>query len=254
MMEPVKQNENAMKTSIGHLPDMCQNQLLAALPRGDRERLQGDLDVVHLPRGMVLCEADKMPTFVYFPTTAIVSLLHITPSGETSEIAVVGNEGLVGMSLFTGGGASPEQTKVQTEGHAYRLSASPARDELNRGGSMLGMLLHYAQTLLAQMAQTATYIRHHSVEQQMCRRLLLALDRLPSDEMQMTHEALGDLLGVRRESVTNVAVKLQQAGVIRYSRGHIAVLDRERLEKHACVVQVSAEKVRRRAIPMLHAA
>lgn len=253
-MDVVKQYENAMKTPPCHLPDLCQNQLLAALPAGDRARLQSDMDIVHLPRGMVLCEAGKMPTFVYFPTTSIVSLLHITANGETSEIAVVGNEGLVGMSLFTGGSASPEQTKVQTAGEAYRLSANEAKLEVNRGGSVLSMLLHYAQTLLAQMAQTATYIRHHSLEQQMCRRLLLALDRLPSDEMEMTHEALGDLLGVRRESVTNVAVKLQQAGVIRYSRGHIAVLDRERLEQHACVVYVSAEKARSRLLPMLRAA
>lgn len=243
-----------MKTPRCHLPDLRQNQLLATLPCGDRDRLRSDMDIVHLPRGMVLCESGKTPTFVYFPTTSIVSLLHITPNGETSEIAVVGNEGLVGMSLFTGGHASPEQTKVQTAGEAYRLSANEAKLEVNRGGSVLSMLLHYAQTLLAQMAQTATYIRHHSLEQQMCRRLLLALDRLPSDEMEMTHEALGDLLGVRRESVTNVAVKLQQAGVIRYSRGHIAVLDRERLEQHACVVYVSAEKARSRLLPMLRAA
>ncbi len=222
--------------------NLRQNQLLAALFDDDRDRLGPDLDLVHLTKGQVLCESASRPTHMYFPTTSIVSLLHVASSGETSEIAVVGNEGAVGLTLFTGGLAAPEQIKVVSSGESYRMRAVVARAEINRGGAVLNMLFNYTQTLMAQMTQTAIYIRHRSVEQQMCRRLLLALDRLPSDEMEMTHEVLADLLGVRRESVTNVAVKLQQAGVIRYTRGHIAVLDREMLEQRASNTAVHTAK------------
>ena len=222
-----------MNTPPKQLHDPRQNQLLAALSARDRERLTPDLELVHLQRGQVLCEAGATPTHVYFPITAIVSLLHISFSGGTSEIAVVGNEGVVGMSLFSSGGVELEQTRVQTTGASYRLGARVAKEENSRSGQILATLLNYAHALMAQMAQTAIYTKHHSLEQQLCRRLLMGLDRLTSDEMEMTHEVLGDLLGVRRESVTNIALKLQQAGVIRYSRGHIAVLDRERLEQHA---------------------
>lgn len=237
-----------MNTMFRHDP---QNLLLAELSLGDRERLEKELELVPLPRAKVLCEAGSTPSHVYFPTTSIISLLHITSQGGTSEVAVVGNEGVVGLSLFTGGSAPPEQTKVQAAGEGYRLCASVAKNEVKRGGSMLNMLLRYTQSLMAQMAQTAVYARHHSVQQQLCRRLLMAIDRLPSDEMEMTHEVLGDLLGVRRESVTNVAVKLQDAGVIRYTRGHIAVLDRVRLEQYASMdtTCVAKERPRPFAIP-----
>lgn len=233
-----------------------QNRLLAALTGVDCERLAPHLEQANLTEGQVLCEFGATPTHVYFPTTSILSLLHFTQAGDTSEIAVVGNEGLVGISLFTDSGLTSEHTTVQTPGECYRLSAKVAKDEVNRCGSILNMLLNYTQTLMAQMAQTAIYRRHHSLEQQVCRRLLLALDRLPSDEMEMTHEVLGDLLGVRRESVTSVAVKLQQAGVIRYTRGHIAVLDRGRLEQRASMVPGTArlEKSNLRAMPIQCAA
>ena len=243
-----------MTSPLRHLPNVQQNQLLAELPVDDRIRLKDHLAIVALPRGKVLCESGSTPSYVYFPTTSIISLLHITSNGGTSEVAVVGSEGLVGLSLFTGGEAPPEQTKVQTGGEGYQLRADIAKDEVNRGGSMLNMLLHYTQVLMAQMAQTAVYARHHSLEQQLCRRLLMAIDRLPSDEMEMTHEVLGELLGVRRESVTNVAVKLQQAGVIRYTRGHIAVLDRQRLEQHASMNSAHVTKNRQGVWPMRCAA
>ena len=222
-----------MNTSARQFHNPRQNQLLAALSVSDRERLAPHLELVHLQRGQVLCDAGATPTFVYFPITAIMSLLHISLSGGTSEIAVVGNEGVVGMSLFCAGGVEQEQTRVQTAGASYRLGARVAKEETSRSGQILATLLNYAHALIAQMAQTAIYTKHHSLEQQLCRRLLMGLDRLTSDEMEMTHEVLGDLLGVRRESVTNIALKLQQAGVIRYSRGHLAVLDRQRLEQHA---------------------
>jgi CRP-like cAMP-binding protein len=223
-----------MKTPLRQIPNLRQNQLLAALPASDRDRLAPQLELVHLERGQILCESGAVPRHVYFPISSIVSLLHITQSGGTSEIAVVGNEGVVGMSLFSTGEAARELTKVQTAGDSYRFGARFAKEEIGRSGMVLVTLFNYAHTLMAQMAQTAVYTRHHSLEQQLCRRLLLALDRLPSDEMQMTHEVMGDLLGVRRESVTNIALRLQQAGVIRYSRGRIAVLDRQRLEQRAC--------------------
>ena len=222
-----------MNTSPKPFYNPRQNHLLAALSASDRERLAPDLKLVHLQRGQVLCDAGATPTHVYFPITAIVSLLHISLSGGTSEIAVVGNEGVVGMSLFSVGGVELEQTRVQTTGASYRLGARVAQAETSRSGQILATLLNYAHALMAQMAQTAIYAKHHSLEQQLCRRLLMGLDRLTSDEMEMTQQVLGDLLGVRRESVTNIALKLQQAGVIRYSRGHLAVLDRERLEQHA---------------------
>ena len=222
--------------------NLRQNQLLAALSDEDRDRLGPDLDLVQLARGQVLCESASRPTHMYFPTTSIVSLLHVALGGETSEIAVVGKEGAVGLALFTGGLAAPEQIKVQSAGESYRVRAAIARAEIDRGGAVLNILFNYTQTLMAQMTQTAIYIRHHSVEQQMCRRLLMALDRLPSDEMEMTHEVMADLLGVRRESVTNIAVKLQQAGVIRYTRGHIAVLDRDLLEQRASIAAVHTAK------------
>lgn len=233
-----------------HTSDPRHNQLLAALPVADWARWQPYLEPVDLPRGQVLCESDSTPTYVYFPTTAIVSLLYVTQDGASSEIAVVGNEGVVGISLFMGGSAMPNQAVVQRAGQGYRLRAQVARNEVNRAGPVLNMLLRYMQAMIAHVAQTAMCNRYHSIDQQLCRRLLLELDRLPSDELAMTQESLASLLGVRREGVTAAALKLQQAGVIRYSRGHIDVLDRRRLEQRSCECYAVAKKEYRRLLPM----
>lgn len=208
-----------------------QNQLLAMLPDADWRRWQSQLECVELSLGQVLSESGSTPDWVYFPTTAIVSLLYMTQDGESSEIAVVGKDGVVGISLFMGGNATPSRAVVQSAGQAYRLRAQEIRHEVNRAGPVLSMLLRYTHTMIAQVAQTAACNRYHSIEQLLCRRLLLALDRSPSSQLVMTQELVASLLGVRREGVTAAALKLQQAGVIRYSRGHIAVLDRQRLEQ-----------------------
>ena len=207
------------------------NQLLAGLPDAEWGRWLPYLERVDLPLGQVLSESGRTPGYVYFPTTAIVSLLYVTRDGASSEIAVVGKDGVVGISLFMGGNATPSQAVVQSAGQAYRLRAQAVKEEVDRAGPVLMMLLRYTQALIAQVAQTAACNRYHSIDQLLCRRLLLALDRLPSAAMVMTQELLANLLGVRREGVTAAALKLQQAGVIRYSRGRIDVLDRERLEQ-----------------------
>ena len=186
-----------------------------------------------MPLGAVLSESGRTPAHVYFPTTAIVSLLYLTRDGGSSEIAVVGNEGMVGISAFMGGNAMPSQAVVQSAGWAYRLRAQAVKDEVDSAGPVLMMLLQYTQTLMAQVAQTAACNRYHSIEQLLCRRLLLGLDRLPSLAMQMTQELLANLLGVRREGETAAALRLQEAGVIRYSRGRIDVLDRQLLQERA---------------------
>ena len=212
-------------------PHPRQNQLLAALPDADLRAWRPDLELVHLAAGQVLCESGSTPAHVVFPTTAIVSLLYMTQEGSSAEIAVVGNDGVVGVSLFMGGNATPSRAVVQHAGQGYRLRAQVVKNEINRAGPALNMLLRYTHALIAQVAQTAACNRYHSIDQLMCRRLLMGLDRLPSDELVMTQELMASLLGVRREGVTAAALKLQQAGVIRYSRGHIAVLDRQRLEQ-----------------------
>ena len=204
--------------------------------------------------GQVLCESGRAPAHVYFPTTAIVSLLYTTQDGASAEIAVVGNDGVVGISLFMGGNATPSQAVVQSAGQGYRLHAQAVTDEVNRAGPTLKVLLRYTQTMIAQVARTAACNRHHSIDQQLCRRLLLGLDRLPSGELAMTHEMLASLLGVRREGVTAVALKLQRAGVIRYSRGHIAVLDRQRLEGRTCECYAVAKQEHDQLVPMRLAA
>ena len=172
--------------------------------------------------------------YVYFPTTAIVSLLYVMEDGASAEIAIVGNEGIVGIALFMGGETTPSRAIVQSAGHGYRLSAKVLKQEFTRGGPIQHLLLRYTQALITQMAQTAVCNRHHSIEQQLCRWLLLSIDRLPSNELTMTQELISNMLGVRRSGVTEAALKLQSAGLIRYSHGHIAVLDRPALEKHAC--------------------
>lgn len=211
-----------------------QNHLLAALPAGDFERLLPDLELVPMRLGEVLYESGARMQHVYFPTTAIVSLHYVMETGASAEIAGVGNEGMLGISLFMGGDTTPSRALVQTAGHAFRLKSTLLVAEINRGGPMLRLLLRYSQALITQMAQTGACNRHHSVEQQLCRWLLLTLDRLPSNDLVMTQELIASMLGVRRESVSMAAGSLKQRGVISYRRGHITVLDRAGLNTHVC--------------------
>jgi CRP-like cAMP-binding protein len=211
-----------------------QNRLLAALAPPDLARLSGNLELVPLALGEVLYEPGGQLQHAYFPTTAIVSLHYVAESGASAEIAGVGNEGVVGISLFMGGDTTPSSAAVQTAGHAYRLPRRMLRDEFERAGPMLNLLLRYTQALITQMTQTAVCNRHHTVDQQLCRWLLMTLDRIPSGELVMTQELVANTLGVRREGITVAAGKLQTAGLIRYRRGHIAVLERAGLELLAC--------------------
>ncbi|MCL5800977.1 MAG: Crp/Fnr family transcriptional regulator [Gammaproteobacteria bacterium] len=215
-----------------HSPN--QNHLVAALPTAEFERLAPHLELVAMRLGEVLYESGGKLSHVYFPTTAIVSLQYILESGASAEIAGVGNEGMLGISLFMGGETTPSRAVVQTAGYGYRLKAHLMMQEFNRAGLMMRLLLRYTQALITHMAQTAVCNRHHSVEQQLCRWLLLTLDRLPSNELTMTQELIASMLGVRREGITEAAGHLQQAGCIRYRRGHIAVLDRPGLESRVC--------------------
>jgi CRP-like cAMP-binding protein len=210
------------------------NQLLAALPDAEWERWLPHLEAVELPLGKVLYEAHTTMAHVYFPTTSIVSLLYVMEDGGSAEIAVVGNEGLVGISLFMGGASTTSRAVVQSAGLGFRLKADLMMREFNLAGPVLHLLLRYTQALITQMAQTAVCNRHHSLNQQLCRWLLLSLDRLRSDELVMTQELIANMLGVRREGVTEAAGHLQQAGLIQYQRGHITVLDRAGIEQRAC--------------------
>src|SRR5213593_4230616 len=214
--------------------DPRENQLLAALPDAEWARWLQQMEPVDMPLGKVLYESGSKLTHVYFPTTSIVSLLYVLEDGASAEIAVVGHEGIVGISLFMGGESTPSRAVVQSAGRAFRLKANVMIQEFNRAGPVLHLLLRYTQALITQMAQTAVCNRHHSLDQQLCRWLLLSLDRLHSDELVMTQELIADMLGVRREGVTEAAGHLQRAGLIRYRRGHITVLDRDRLEQRAC--------------------
>ena len=234
--------------------DPRRNQLLAALPDAEWRRWQPCLEPVALAYGEVLSESGTTPRWVVFPTTAVVSLAYVTQDGESAEFAVVGNDGVVGISLFMGGDAMPSRAVVQSAGQGWRLSAALLKDAVDRGGAALGLLLRYAQALIVQTSQTAACNRHHSIAQQVCRRLLMGLDRSQSDELAMTQEAVANLLGVRREGVTAAAQKLQQAGMIRYRRGHIAVLDRQRLEEHTCECYAVAKKEYQRLLPLAIAA
>lgn len=211
-----------------------QNHLLAALPIAEFDRLSPHLELVAMPLGEALYESGGRLEHVYFPTTSIVSLLYVLENGASAEIAVVGNEGILGISLFMGGETTPSRAVVQSAGHGYRLQANFIQEEFSRAGPVLKILLRYTQALITQMTQTAVCNRHHSVEQQLCRWLLLSLDRLPTDNLTMTQELIANMLGVRREGVTAAAGHLQQAGLIRYSRGHITVLDRPGLEQAVC--------------------
>jgi CRP-like cAMP-binding protein len=228
-----------------------QNHLIAALPESERARLLSHMELVSLPLGKALYESGDRLSHVYFPATAIVSLLFVMENGASAEIAVVGNEGIVGIALFMGGETMPNRAVVQSAGDAYRLQGQLLQQEFNRPGALQHLLLRYTLALLTQMAQTAVCNRHHSVDQQLCRWLLLSLDRLPSNELSMTQELIANMLGVRREGVTEAAGKLQDAGLIHYSRGHIAVLDRPGLEARVCECYEVVRKEFRRLLPDL---
>jgi CRP-like cAMP-binding protein len=210
------------------------NHLIAQLPAAERQRWLPHLELVNMRLGMVMYESGDTLTHVYFPTTAIVSLLYVMENGASGEIAVVGNEGIVGISLFMGGESTPSRGVVQSAGFAYRLKAKLMMEEFKKAGPVLHLLLRYTQALITQMSQTAVCNRHHSLDQQLCRWLLLSLDRLPTNELIMTQELIANMLGVRREGVTEGALKLQHAGLISYVRGHITVLNRQGLEKRSC--------------------
>ncbi len=218
--------------SLPHSPN--QNHLLAALPATELERLSPYLELVAIPLGEILYEPGAKMRHAYFPTTMIVSLHYVMASGASAESAGVGNEGVVGISLFMGGDSTPSSAVVQTAGHAYRLESRLMKEEFNRGGSMQRILLRYLQGLMTQLGQTAACNRHHSLEQHLCRWLLLTLDRVPACELTMTQELIASMLGVRREGVTAAAGTLQDAGIIRCRRGHISVLDRSGLQTRVC--------------------
>jgi CRP-like cAMP-binding protein len=224
-----------------------QNHILAAFPTAEYERLAPHLELVPMPLGQVLCESGAQLNHVYFPTTAIISMLYVLEDGASAEIAVVGNEGILGISIFMGGETTPSRAVVRSAGFGYRLKADLLRDEFNRAGPVLRLLLRYTQALITQMTQTAVCNRHHSVEQQLCRALLLTLDRLSTNSVTMTQELIANMLGVRREGVTEAAGNLQRAGLISYRRGHIEVLDRPGLEKTVCecyaVVKVEFDRL-----------
>ena len=226
-----------------------ENHLLAALPDVEAQRWLPQLERVEMPLGQVLYESGGTLSHVYFPTTAIVSLLYVMENGASAEIAVVGNEGLVGISLFMGGDTTSSRAVVQSAGQGLRLKSQIMKDDFNRAGPVLHLLLRYTQALITQMAQTAVCNRHHSLDQQLCRWLLLSLDRLQGSELVMTQELIANMLGVRREGVTEGALKLQQAGLIRYARGHISVLDRDGLQKRSCECYAVVKKEYDRLLP-----
>ncbi|MDW5376416.1 Crp/Fnr family transcriptional regulator [Halomonas sp. HP20-15] len=225
------------------------NHLLAALPSEVKQRLSPRLEPVQLSLGQVLHEAGGALSHVYFPSDAIVSLLYVTENGASAEIAVVGNEGLVGIAVFMGGESTTNRAIVQSAGQALRLPVNQLKAEFNRHGEMLHLLLRYTQALITQMAQTAVCNRHHSIDQQLCRWLLLSLDRLPGNQLNMTQELIANMLGVRREGVTEAAGKLHRLGVIEYRRGHITVLDRPRLEQLSCECYAVVKKESDRLMP-----
>jgi len=211
-----------------------QNRLLGTLPNADLKHWLPDLELIELPLGKVLYESGGIEKNVYFPTSGIVSLLYVMKNGDAAEIAVVGNEGIVGISLFMGGNSTPSRAVVQSAGWGYRLKAQTMKDAFDKSGAVTHLLLRYTQALITQMSQTAVCNRHHTLDEQLCRWLLLSLDRLPGSELVMTQELIANMLGVRRQGVTEGALKLQEAGLIRYVRGRITVLDRKRLEARVC--------------------
>lgn len=236
----------------GHNPR--QNHILAALSTADYDKLLPQLEFVSMPFGLTICEADTQMAYVYFPTSSIVSLLYETRDGASAETAVIGNEGIVGVTSFMGGGASLNRTVVKSAGYGFRMKATRLKEEFSRGGALQHLLLRYTQALITQMSQTAVCNRHHSVVQQLCRWLLLSLDRLPSNEMSMTQGLIANMLGVRRESVAEAAGKLQDEGLIHYSRGHITVINRPGLEARVCECYGTVKKEYDRLLPEKYAA
>jgi CRP-like cAMP-binding protein len=237
-----------------HMPeplDPRQNLLLAALPQAEWQRWLPQLEWADLPLGHVMYESGRSLSHVYFPTTAIVSLLYVMEDGASAEIAVVGNEGVVGIALFMGGETTPSRAVVQSAGEGFRLRAGVMKEEFNRAGPVMHLMLRYTQALITQMAQTAVCNRHHSLYQQLCRWLLLSLDRLEGDHLLMTQELIANMLGVRREGVTEAALKLQKLGLISYARGHIHVKDRAGLETRACECYEVVRKEYARLMPLL---
>jgi CRP-like cAMP-binding protein len=230
-------------------PDPTSNHLLRALPDAERERWSSHLEPIELPLGMVLYESGSTLAHVYFPTTAIVSLLYTMENGASAEIAIVGHEGVVGVSLFMGGQSTTSRAVVQSGGHGYRLKAAVLMNEFNRSAPVLHLLLRYTQALITQMSQTAVCNRHHTLDQQLCRWLLLSLDRLQGNELVMTQDLIANMLGVRREGVTMGARTLQKAGLIRYSRGRITVLDRGGLEQSTCECYAVVRREYERLLP-----
>jgi CRP-like cAMP-binding protein len=233
-------------------PAPLQNLLLAAAPIEVQERLIPHLEGIHVSLGDVMYESGDISQHVYFPTDSIVSLLYVMEDGSSAEISVVGNEGVIGISVFMGGESTPSRAIVQSAGHTYRLSAQRLKDEFNRDADMRLLMLRYTQALITQMAQTAVCNRHHSIDQQLCRWILLSLDRLPSNRLSMTQELIANMLGVRREGVTHAAGKLQDQGVVEYHRGHITVLDRPKLEQLSCECYAVVKKETDRLTPAQH--
>ena len=233
--------------SSPHTPK--QNHVLAALPEADYARLLPDLELVSMPLGWAVYESGGHMSYMYFPTSSLVSLLYVMENGASAEIAITGNCGLVGISLFMGGETTPSRAVVQSAGNGYRLNARILKREFATGGNLQHLALRYTQALITQMAQTAVCNRHHTLDQQLCRWLLLSLDRLPGNELVMTQELIANMLGVRREGVTEAAGKLQADGLIQYSRGHIKVLDRPRLEQRVCECYAVVKKEYDRLLP-----
>jgi CRP-like cAMP-binding protein len=244
-----QRNRSIRKSELPISAEQRENSLLAALPDTEWQRWEPLLEQVDMPLGQVLYESGVTLSHVYFPTTSIVSLLYVMENGASAEIAVVGNEGLVGISLFMGGESTPSRAVVQSAGHGFRLKAQLMKDEFERGGPVLHLLLRYTQALITQMSQTAVCNRHHTIDQQLSRWLLLSLDRLRINELAMTQELIANMLGVRREGVTEAANKLQKAGLISYVRGCITVLDRPGLEKRTCECYAVVKREYDRLLP-----
>jgi CRP-like cAMP-binding protein len=228
------------------------NHLLRELPKEVDQRILPHLELVTLELGQVISEAGTKQRYVYFPLDSIISLLYVMENGASAEIAVVGNDGMVGVALFMGGESTTSRAVVQSAGFAYRLLGQRLVDEFNRHGALMHLMLRYSQVLLTQMAQTAVCNRHHSIEQQLCRWLLISIDRLPNDHLQMTQELIANMLGVRREGVTDAAGKLQRMGIINYSRGHIEVINRRLLEKTCCECYAVVKRESARLMPLNH--
>ena len=252
--KPTQAADQPKPTKLPSAPDARVNQLLAALPAAEWVRWMPQLELVQLKLGQVLYESGRTLSHVYFPTTAIVSLLYVMENGASAEIAVVGHEGLVGISLFMGGGSTPSRAVVQSAGAGYRLRAAIVTDEFDHSHPVMHLLLRYTQALITQMSQTAVCNRHHSLDQQLCRWLLLSLDRLQGNDLAMTQELIANMLGVRREGVTEAALSLQKMGLIRYARGHITVLDRPALEQRTCECYAVVKREYDRLLPPLVAA